>query len=389
MHAVFAATSGGGKTSAFEHLMLAAALQGHGVLYIDPHRRSARRIIGALGPVEDRVIYLDPQAEQPILFNPFAGVSALDVGLVAADFLDVIGPLLGTEGLRRLEYVLLHGIAGLAVLGLPLAVLPELYADSPKGEVLRAAITHNALDEPLVRFWRDEFPVLARQPSIFTPIHNRFSGLFMNRKTRAIFGQVKSAIDIPHIMRTARIVILPLPEGWEAGRIQAGLLLGQVKHCAMRRPEGEPRFFVFCDEISRLAGSPLHQLLDQTTKGGVTLVMAHQNTSQIPSDLAKTIQGIDTIVLRCNDDDAKHYASLLRNKVNPETLANQRVGAAYARIGTDVCNFQFPPPIPSDPIVAARIIAASEARYYAPPTTREPEELTATGLAARLIDTDI
>src|SRR5262249_43397525 len=123
-------------------------------------------------------------------------------------------------------------------------------------------------------------------------------------------------------------------------------------------------FFLIIDEFQRFGGAAFEEILDETTKGRLSLWLAHQNTSQIPTDVKKTIQGIDQFVFGINDDDAKHYAGLLRNNVAPEVLANLEKGAVYARIDGEVVNFQCPAPLKHDPVIAAAIVAASRDQYY-------------------------
>jgi hypothetical protein len=141
-------------------------------------------------------------------------------------------------------------------------------------------------------------------------------------------------------------------------------LLGQFKHTALRRNPTDSQFFLVVDEFHRFGGTAFHEILDQTTKGRFSLWLVHQTTSQTPSELTKSIMGIDTFVFGVNGHDAKHYASLFGGRVDQETLANLPTGAVFARIGGDVVNFDCPPPPVPDAAVAEEIIASSRARYY-------------------------
>jgi len=361
-HAVMAGTSGKGKSAALANWIVSLAAQGAGILFLDPHRRTAESLVGSLGDVRDRVAYLDFDVEKkPIAYNPFEDALPEDFSRLAGDFLQTLTPLFDTEGRHQINHLLRNGLYALFVLGVNLAKLPVLYSSSSEGELLRAQVIKNVRHEMVLRFWRDEFPALGQRVA---PIHNRLESLLFDEQMLRTFSQHENKLDFSSFMRDGKVVIVALPSEWEAARIVGGFFIGQCKHLAMRRGPTDARFFLVVDEFHRFGGAAFHEILDQTTKGRLSLWLAHQTTSQIPPELKKTIQGIDNFVFGINDDDAKHYASLLGGKVSPETLKSQPTGSVYARIGGDIVNFTCPPPLVPDPDVAAEIISASRARYY-------------------------
>src|SRR5262245_2741912 len=121
-----------------------------GLCYLDPHRPNAERLVGLLGKVKDRVVYLDFDADIPVAYNQFSGARPEDFGRFTGDTVQTIGPLFGTEGFRRLEHFLRNGIYGLFTLGLNLAKLPVLFEQSGEGQLLRAQIIKGAPHEAVV-----------------------------------------------------------------------------------------------------------------------------------------------------------------------------------------------------------------------------------------------
>jgi len=338
-----------------------------GILFADPHGQTAKLLTGALGPVEDRVVYLDFASKSPVVaFNAFAGVAVDDdLGDLAANFVQIFGSILGTEGFKRIEHFLYNGLYGLFAIGRNLATLEVLFSPSTEGAALRSQIIAAVRHEPVRRFFLEEYKT--HSLGEFAPIQNRFSRLFDEQAYR-LFNQHENKVDFSSFMEHGKIVIVALPSNWESARILGGFIIGLIKHLAMRRPVTAPKFFLMVDEFPRFGGAAFHEILDQTTKGRLSLWLAHQTTSQVPSELSKTIQGIDTFVFGVNPSDAKLYSGIFGEKVSAKTLNTLKIGSVYARLGgDDVVNFESPRPLVFDPLVAARVLAASHSRYYSVP----------------------
>jgi hypothetical protein len=251
--------------------------------------------------------------------------------------------------------------------GWNIAKLQVMYSLTQEGENLRREIIERVQHEPVRRFWREEFPILQKTPRVFSPISNRLVSLLGDEQAFRIFNQQTNRVDLAGAMRDGRVILVDLHDlSIDASRIIGGLLIGQIKHLAFRRnsTQQQRRFILIVDEFHRFEGAAFHEILDQTNKFRLSLWLAHQTTRQIPSELSKTIFGIDTYVFGVSEPDSKIYASLFRGQVPPETLATLPTGSVYARIGEDLVNFECPPPLVPDPEVAARLIAKSYELYY-------------------------
>ncbi len=371
-HAVFVGTGGGGKSTLIGRLVPQLAAAGCGVLVIDPHGPLVDQLTGTLALPPERVVYFDPDADQAVAYNPFVGVPPAMAGGVAQDVVETLTPLLETESAIRTKHFLLNGIRGLFVLGKNLVTLSTLYAPSD-GKVLRDQIIARTQDtQPSVsRFFSEDY--LNYGVSAFLPLRSRLESFFAHEHVRRLFSQEENKIDIPACLRDGRVVLCKMPAtGIEAGRILGGLLIGQVKHAAFARGLGERPFFLIVDEFHRFGGAAFDEIIDQATKRGLRLWLAHQTTQQVPPELSKTIFGIDTFVFRVNLPDSKKYAELFLGKVQPDVLANLPVGGVYAKVGHALANFQCLPPLPFDGARAAAMIAASRARYYTTPAPVVP-----------------
>jgi hypothetical protein len=266
------------------------------------------------------------------------------------------------------------GFYGLYEVQENLVTLPLLY--TPEGEGLRRRIIAQVQNDAVRRFWRDEYPRLS--PSVCAPIVNRLSALFLDDATFRTFSQRENKVDIARAMDERKIVIIAPPANFEAAKIVGGILTAQAKHAAFRRigtPAAAHSFTFVIDEFHRfLSSAPvLESLVHETSKGGLALVVANQDSSQLPNDLLKACFSMPTIIVfGVNLPDARLLAPLFNGQVSPETLASQRVGEAHARVAHDIVNFLSPPPLVEDAGSAARIIAYSEATYYASATPTAP-----------------
>jgi hypothetical protein len=201
--------------------------------------------------------------------------------------------------------------------------------------------------------------------------------LLLDERTYRIFAQHENKVDLAQAMNERRIVIIKTPTNTSAASLIGGFLIAQARMAALRRSTTARTvsFHLFIDEVHRFVSSAalLQSIIDETTKYGLGITLAHQETGQVPSDLLKALYSMqNTLVFSVNLPDAKHLAGVFDGRVLPETLASQPVGHVYARFGREIVSYQSPAPLPSDPALAKGIIAASQQRYFAQRATSTP-----------------
>ena len=364
-----------GKTNALVHAFWYFAQHGHGVGFLDPHRVTALSLPGFLaGTMPERVVLLDFDAALPVAYNPFAHADPEDYGRLATEFSESFTTLFDAEGYHRLSHFLRSALYALFVLGANLASIPTLFAKTSTGDDLRQRVIRNARNDAVRHFWQYEYA--AHGATAYAPLLNRLSALFLDDRTLRVFAQHENRVDIARIMDERQILIIAPPASREAASIVGGIMVAQAKHAAFRRVgtvHANHDFHFFIDEFPWFITSAktLQSIIDECQKGGLSISVANQETSQIPSELLKAVYSIPNIsVFAVNLPDARSLVHLFNGQVLPEALVAQGTGEVYARIGQDVVNFTVPPPrADHDPAVAAAIVRHSFASYYVQPDT--------------------
>jgi hypothetical protein len=344
------------------------AQAGFGVGLIDPHRTTAFALLDALEDVAaDRVMFLDFDADVPVAFNAFDQPDEREYGRLATDYVHTVKQLFETDSHHRTMHILGNGVYALLSLRANLSSMPVLFSRSGEGECLRQRVIASVRNEAVRRFFLEEFVRLG--PSAFAPIISRFSSLFLDDRTYRTFTQPVNRVDLAHAMDTGKIVIIAPPKSIEAAGIVGGLFIEQAKHAAFHRsgtPRARQHFHLAVDECHRFTGArTLQQILDECSKGGLSVTLANQETGQIPGDLLKALYSVPNIfVFGVNFPDAKQLAPLFHGRVTAETLASQATGEVHARIDHEIVNFQYPPPVVNPTPISAALIAHCQREYY-------------------------
>ncbi|HEY3439716.1 MAG TPA: hypothetical protein VGK29_03145 [Paludibaculum sp.] len=365
-----------GKSTLLLHRCRHLALTGQGVGLIDPHRTTAFDLLGMLGEAvsPERVVFLDFDAPTPVAYNPFAHDDEEEFGRLTNEYVNSFKHLLGAEGFHRMNHILGMSLYALFVLSANVATIPELL--SPSGEGLRRRVATLAKNDTVRRFWTDEYKTYTKDA--FTPLTNRLSALLLDDKTQRTFCQEQNKIDIARIMDEQQVLIIAPPASIESASLVGGMLIGQAKHAAFRRagtPRAARHFHLGIDEFHRFITSAhsLQSIIDETSKGGLSVSLANQETGQIPADLLKAVLSVPNIfVFGVNLPDAKLLAPLFSGSVTPDYLTRQRTGEVCARIDGEITTFVGTPPTPYDPDLAERLIAHSTQTYYARPAEPNP-----------------
>ncbi|MDX2154048.1 MAG: hypothetical protein SFV54_25130 [Bryobacteraceae bacterium] len=373
-----------GKSSAIVHRCRYLATRGGGVGLIDPHRVTAFALLGSLGGIPlERAVFLDFDAALPVAYNAFAGVAPQDYGRLTTEYVHSLKHLFEASSYHRMTHILGNCVYALFVLGENLASLPMLLSRTPAGESFRRLVIARAPNLMVQRFWSEEFPSFRSEA--FAPIINRLSALLLDDRTLRTFVQPENRVCIPQILADGRVLIVAPPASVDAASIVGGFLIAQLKQAAFARVEhAGTHFQLVVDEWHRFITSTksIEQIINETAKAQLSIVLANQETGQLPSELLQAVSTIPNVfVFGVNLHDAKLVAPFFGSQVSSETLAGQRTGEVHARIEDEITSFVSYPPLVPDQRVAGAIIAASLAAYHVRPSPRMHQRV------ARVIDT--
>lgn len=291
---------------------------GEGVLFIDPHGDHAEHLIDALPRKRiNETCYLDvADTENPVGFNPIAGIPRSRHALAAASVVSAFKGLWRESWGPRLEHFLFAGVAALLESPRPTLIdLSRLYTD----DRFRARIVPRIQDSAIGRFWLHEFPgydIRFRSEAV-APILNKVGQITASPTLRGILGQTSPKFELAQSMEGGGIVIANLAKGRvgeQASNLLGSLLLSHVQFLATARSDqaaGERRpFFVHVDELQSFSTEAIASLLSEARKFATHFCLANQYTTQLSDNVCAAVLGNagTFIVFRVSPGDAELLA---------------------------------------------------------------------------------
>jgi hypothetical protein len=152
-----------------------------------------------------------------------------------------------------------------------------------------------------------------------SPIINKLGTILANKHVRAIFDKPKG-LNLRNLMDQGGVMIADLAKGdigEDAARLVAALLISGFQQAALSRtdtPEAERQdFTLYIDEVQSFATNELMNILSESRKYRLNLVLANQFLGQFEEEnpgIVKAILGnVGTMaVFRVGPDDAEVFA---------------------------------------------------------------------------------
>lgn len=337
-HMYVVGKTGTGKSTLLATMALSDICQGNGCAIIDPHGDLAETILSRIPPnrIND-VIYVNPSdLAFPIAFNPLANVQPDLQHLVVSGLISIFKKIWPEFWGPRLEHILRFSFYTLLEypFGTLLDVAP-LLTDSG----FRKNVIQNITYEPVRSFWTDEFdkytPWLRSEAT--APILNKMSQFLTNLPLRNIVGQHKNSFKFREIMDSGKILIVNLAKG-KLGEDNCSLLgsmfttmifLASLSRVNVPEEKRRP-FYFFVDEFHSFVTLSFADMLSESRKYGLNLILAHQYIRQLNDHIRDAVFGnIGTIIsFRIGSDDAfvlSREFSPSFNEIDLINLANYHI----------------------------------------------------------------
>jgi len=353
-HCYIIGKTGSGKTTLLQNLIEQdlEAEERIGFAVIAPEPEMLTEQILPLIPDErvDDVIYFNPEdSERPVSFNPLHVDEGEDFDLRVDETLTIFKRILGTDAGARMAELLQQTLHALSEReGTTLIDVYRLLDRDDSS--FRDDIIATSRDPETVAFFRDRYPLFAKDSHL--PVVNRVSHLIRPRRIKRILCQPKGSLNFREAMDSGKILLFNLSDGLlgdATASILGQLIVAKLQSAALSRaniPSSQRRpFYVYIDEFQAFTGVAARSyeiLLSRARKYGLGLILAHQQTGQIPHDLLREILGnVGTIItLQVSNADATklskefHFPELGELKApSPIVLEELRQGQALAKIG--------------------------------------------------------
>ena len=294
----------------------------------------------------------------------------------------------------------------------------ELLLDR-QDDALRREVVQNTADEQTRRFFEHTYPQFPKDAHF--PIINRISRIVRGRYVRNCLcpptrtplqpAEVsRRLLNIRRAMDEGKILLFNLSDGVlgeAASQLIGQFIVSKFQTATMSRADSgkEERrpFYLYLDEFQNFCGiasKSYERILSRARKYRLGLVLAHQQTGQVPLELLREIFGnVSTMVsFQVSQADAAKLSKEFISQVDfaieslpPEELLQLGVGEAYCRIGKST----FPMWVPKvdlepDRERARAVIEHSRQAYGLPRSPRSADEKppSASGEGDPLADLD-
>jgi Helicase HerA, central domain/TraM recognition site of TraD and TraG len=387
-------STGSGKSTEMCHMAIDDIKAGRGVVVIDPKGDLALDILDRLpASMADRIVIIDPDQPRGATLNPLAGP---DDDLVVDNIVSIFAKIFQRHWGPRIDDVL--RVACLTLMRLPdatLTAVPPLLNDRQ----FRARFTAG-LDDPegLKGFWEwYETTPASLRAQVIGPVLARLRSFLLRDFVRATLGTPTSSFDMGAVL-DGGILIARLPKGQlgeETAKLMGSFVFASVWQAATARarlPEPQRRDATcYIDEahnILNLAGS-VTDMLAEARGYHLSLVLAHQNLSQLPREtqLALSANARNKLFFSCSPEDAHQLARHTLPELDEHDLSHldAYTGAARLLVGSrQTAAFTLRTRPPLDLVGDTSLIRQAVARTddASAPATRPPAPPTGPGPAA-------
>ena len=350
-HLYVVGRSGSGKTNLLRTLIYQDLWAGRGLAVLAPEQEMITEELLPYIPPERAgdVMYFNPaDTDRPVVFNPLHLADGEDLDLKADQIFTILGRTIEDTGPRMAEILRQSVYALLQYPSATLADVPRLL--DRNSDAFRKKVLEQLKDADTRHFFESTYPRFPTDAHL--PIVNRLGRFLKPKYVRNSLCGAGESVDFRRAMDTGKILLFNLSDGLlgeASSQLLGQLIAAQLQLAVMSRadtPKADRRpFYLYLDEFQSFVGTSAtsyERLLSRARKYNVGLILAHQQTAQVPPHLLKEIFGnVSTLVaFSVSREDAQRLSRELLGRydfeifnVPPEELLQLRVGEAYCRIG--------------------------------------------------------
>lgn len=286
---------GTGKSKALESLMIQDMAAGRGFLAVDIHgdlydhlKWYLAELSLSLQGFEQQVVLIDPlDPTWTVCFNPLEVLKGMSLERAAMFLTDVIVKVWQVDPTSspRMVWLLTNSFLALSDLGLTLVDLQRWLGDAAWRNEWVPHLSH----EQVRRYWQYEFPKSRAEAQVWiAPVLNKIGPLIFDRDiTVMLTGNAR--LNWREILDQQLIVLVKVPKGilGEGGSsLLAAFIVAQIQKAALARADTQdrPQFYLYLDEFQNYITSHIQDILSESRKYCLALVLSHQTVHQLTSD---------------------------------------------------------------------------------------------------------
>ncbi|MHB1459541.1 MAG: type IV secretory system conjugative DNA transfer family protein, partial [Armatimonadota bacterium] len=297
--------TGTGKSTLLKNMLIEDIRCGEGLALIDPHGDLADDILHYVPEerMEDVIFFNPADIKYPIAFNPLEMTQPEQRYLVASDIISIFKKIWPDYWGPRLEHILRYSLLTLLEYpGSTLLDLPRLLTDA----AFRETVLESVKDQHVRDFWflQSGKSSSSAKAEAISPILNKTGQIVASPYIRYILGQSRSTFDLRRVMDEGKILIANLSKGRigeDTSSFLGAMLVSSIMLAATSRadtPEAARRpFHLYVDELQNFLTLAFADILSESRKYGLDLVLAHQYIAQLDEKVRSAIFGnVGTII---------------------------------------------------------------------------------------------
>ncbi len=353
-HVYIIGRSGAGKTNLIRNMILQDLEAGHGLAVLAPEQELIVEEVLPFIPKHriDDIVYINPaDIECPVSFNPLHYEEGENVDLKTDEMIDIFRQLfsdIGAGSAPRLEAILQHAIRTLLLI--PEATLEDMERLLSRTDPSYRRWAVELLgDQRLRSFWLDRYEAFPKDAH--HSVLNRLDRLLHSKEMRAALCTQAKPFSFREAMDTGQVVLINLSDGILGvgnASLLGQIIVAKIQAAVMSRadiPKAARRpFHVYMDEFQTFCGvaaKSYERMLERARKYRLGMVLAHQQSGQIPDSLMQEILGcVSTIIaFQIGAKDAGRIARemiVAGRPLEATVLQTLRVGSAYGKIDRTV-----------------------------------------------------
>jgi len=293
---------GCGKSRALESWAWQDICAGNGIAVIDPAGDLFEHLLVRLATRPDlwaRVVIIDPcDPEWLVRLNPLTAMRGSNASRIALFMTDVVVRLWKLDATQapRAVWLMTNTFLALAALNLTLLDLPKFLLNKYFRDKHLPLLPQ---DLTMVRrYFFEEFPKSAGGARQWTlPILNKLGGLLFDTDIRLMVSGTP-ALDFRRLMDERAIVLVNMPKGIlgeDTASLMAAFIVAMFQKAALSRADvsleadARPQYFLYLDEFQNYTTQNISDILAESRKYGLSLVLAHQYLGQLSKELQDAV----------------------------------------------------------------------------------------------------
>ena len=318
--------SGSGKSKFLESLIIQDIIQGEGFGVIDPHGDLIEDIKGWLyfwtqKDFKKDIVLIDPtDLENTASFNPLEPISGIPPERLAAQLVEAFKKIWADAWGERMADIMRNSLIALVENNLTLLELPLLLTEPTVRKKLLQNVKSVTCRQRFKYFeslsahtWREWLESTL----------NKVDAFLSDPAIRQIFASPQSSFNLRDIMDNKKILLVNLNKGrlGDSANLLGALLVSKIKMAAFSRNDlpvtKRQPFYLYIDEFQNFATDSFIEILSEARKYKLSLILAHQNLSQLTESLRDSILancGIQAC-FRVNREDAQLMAKELMGPI--------------------------------------------------------------------------